>query len=70
MTEYAVVRVWQSRHGKRNYQIVVGPYPSRYRATRAIDEYVKEWGYWNDRDQFSVAVYRRPEHIEEVGEVA
>ena len=61
MPEYAVVRTWQRRHGKRNYQIVVGPYPSRYRAQRTIEEYVNEWGYHDNLDQFSVALYRRPE---------
>ena len=64
MTEYAVVRTWQSRGKKRRYQVVVGPFATRYRAQQTIREYVQEWGYWNDADQFTVAVYRRPVEAE------
>jgi hypothetical protein len=67
MNEYVIVRRWQTR--KRTYQIAVGPYPTRYRAQRKIEEYISEWGYWNDRDQFTVALYRRPEYTEHLQEV-
>ena len=65
--EYVVVRTWHTR--KRTHQIAVGPYPSRYRAQRKIEEYVKEWGYWDDREQFTVALYRCPADIERLQEV-
>lgn len=67
MTEYAIVRTWQT--AKQRHQIVVGPYPTRYAATRQIREYVNEWGYWNDADQFTVAIYRRPAENEALQEV-
>ena len=67
MREYAIVRTWQTK--QRTYQVVVGPYPTRYRAQRKIEEYVSEWGYRDDRDQFTVALYRRPEHTEHLQEV-
>lgn len=70
MAEYAVIRSWLSRHGKRRYQIAVGPYPTRSRALGAIDKYVNEYGYWDRRDEFSVALWRRPEHVAAVMEVA
>jgi len=65
--EYMIVRTWHTR--KRRHQIAVGPYPSRYRAQRKIAEYVNEWGYWNDRDQFTVALYRHPAETERLQEV-
>jgi len=66
-TQYAVVRRWQTR--KRVFQIVVGPFPTRYRAQRTINEYVNEWGYWDDRDQFTIAIYRTPTDAQVLQEV-
>jgi hypothetical protein len=67
MSEYVVVRRWQTQ--KRAYQVAVGPFPTRHQAQRKIEEYIREWGYWDNRDQFSVALYRHPEGSERLGEV-
>jgi len=65
--EYVVVRTWHTR--KRTHQIAVGPYSSRYRAQRQIEQFVREWGYWDEREQFTVALYRRPADTERLQEV-
>lgn len=63
---YAVVRTWATK--KRKYQIAVGPYPTRAKARARINSFVERYGYWNQRDEFTIAVFRSPEDVDGTGE--
>lgn len=55
---YIVVRSFTSRHGKRKFQIALGPFPTRGRAETRRRQAIREHGY--PTEELSIALLRTP----------